>query len=711
MELPPVSRFTCSGESPSELSLKWDRWKRSFRYYIEGKGIAGEGRRRALLLHCAGPQVQDLFETLGDTGETCDSAIAALDGYFKPLVNKFYERYRFRPIRQDPGESVDQFVSRLRQQATKCEFADVDQNVIDQVIEKCEGSRVRSKLLEEGNKLTLEKALFLARTVESVSAQEKDIASQSGQIRELSTDTAMALTVKSSDKRKQPSGRARQQSARQSKQCYRCGFGGHLPNESTCRARKAECNKCGKVGHYARMCQFKGKTQRQETSFLQMRMAARTMIACTMSQIQSMSSQSIRNAQQHRSRLVESRQRLIDSGACSNIMPSKQFCQLKRRGLKYKQYEVKKTLYAYGSSTPLKVVGGFETDVRSEDAQTLAQFIVVDCSGPTLLGRKTSPALRLLTLGCVQEAATATNRKDLLEQYGQCVSGLGKLKEFQLKLHINEHVKPVAQQARRIPFGLRAKVEEELNHLLEADVIEPAHGPTPWTSPVVVVPKPNGDVRLCVDMRRVNEAIIRERHPIPTVDEVVAELSHSKHFSKLDLRKGYHQIELHEESRPITTFVTHRGLFRYKRLMFGISSAPEMYHHIIQQVLQGCQGATNISDDIIVHGQTQQEHDERLHAVLKRLTERGLTINEEKCQFDMDRLKFMGHVISKEAISSAEDKIAAIKAAREPQTATEVRSFLGLVNFCARFIPNLATVADALRQCRRTDKEFQWRNR
>lgn len=252
-------------------------------------------------------------------------------------------------------------------------------------------------------------------------------------------------------------------------------------------------------------------------------------------------------------------------------------------------------------------------------------------------------------------------------------------------------------------------MDTELDHLLEADVIEVAHGPTPWTSPIVVVPKQDGNVRLCVDMRRANEAIIRERHPIPTVDEVVAELSNSKHFSKLDLRKGYHQIELHEESRPITTFVTHKGLFRYKRLMFGISSAPEMYQHIIQQVLQGCQGATNISDDTIVHGLTRKELDDRLHAVLKRLTERGLTINAEKCQFDMDRLKFMGHIISKDGISPAEDKIAAIKAAREPQNATEVRSFLyRLGEFCAKFIPNLATVADPLRQCTHTDKDFQW---
>ena len=118
----------------------------------------------------------------------------------------------------------------------------------------------------------------------------------------------------------------------------------------------------------------------------------------------------------------------------------------------------------------------------------------------------------------------------------------------------------------------------------------------------MVVPKPNGDVRLCVDMRCANKAIIRERHPIPTIDEVLEDKQEASVFSKLGLKLGYHQIELSEESRRITTFVTHKGLFRYKRLMIGITSAPEKYQQVIQQVLNDCSGEANISDDIIVYG-------------------------------------------------------------------------------------------------------------
>jgi len=226
-------------------------------------------------------------------------------------------------------------------------------------------------------------------------------------------------------------------------------------------------------------------------------------------------------------------------------------------------------------------------------------------------------------------------------------------------------------------------------------------------SPVVVVPKGTG-VRLCVDMRQANDAIIRERHPIPTIDEVLQELNQSKVFSKIDLRMGFHQIELHEDSRPICTFGSHVGLFRYKRLLFGVNSAPELYQHVIRQVLQGCPGSVNIADDIIIHGKDQQEHDQRLMTALQRLSEVGLTVNRDKCQFQMNQLEFMGHLLTERGVGPTQSRIEAIKNARHPNTPSEVRSFLGLVNFSAKFIPNLATVAEPLRRLTRQNVKFEW---
>ena len=134
---------------------------------------------------------------------------------------------------------------------------------------------------------------------------------------------------------------------------------------------------------------------------------------------------------------------------------------------------------------------------------------------------------------------------------------IGKLADFQLKLHVNRDVKPVAQPVRRLPFGLRDKVDEKLDELLEKDIIiEVSSRPTECGSPLVVVPKLDGDIRICVDMRRANEAIVRERHPIPMIEEVLYDLNGSTVFSKLDLKWGFHQIKLEAESREIYTILT-----------------------------------------------------------------------------------------------------------------------------------------------------------
>ena len=181
---------------------------------------------------------------------------------------------------------------------------------------------------------------------------------------------------------------------------------------------------------------------------------------------------------------------------------------------------------------------------------------------------------------------------------------------------MDPEVTPEAQKPRRVPFASREKVTVKVEDLIAKDIVERVDGPTSWVSPVVVAPKAAGDIRLCVDMRKANQAIIRKRVPIPTVDEVVENLNGIVVFSKLDLHLGFHQIELDEESRDITTFAIHEGLFRYKRLSFEVNSAPEKYQQIIRQVVSDIDGVQNVADDLTVHGKSIEEHDQSLHKVL-----------------------------------------------------------------------------------------------
>ena len=179
-------------------------------------------------------------------------------------------------------------------------------------------------------------------------------------------------------------------------------------------------------------------------------------------------------------------------------------------------------------------------------------------------------------------------------------------------------------------------------------------------------------------------------------------------FSKIDLKWGFHQIELEEDSRAITTFITHRGLYRYRRLMFGITSAPEKYQKIISDVLAGCSGVANIADDLVIYGTDLEEHDSNLRKVLTRLEEQGLTVNGEKCQFRLPRLTFFGHELSARGIAPSEEKIAAVVNARPPQNVSEVRSFVQLVQYSAKFIPDFAQVAEPLRRLLRKGEPFVW---
>lgn len=259
-----------------------------------------------------------------------------------------------------------------------------------------------------------------------------------------------------------------------------------------------------------------------------------------------------------------------------------------------------------------------------------------------------------------------------------------------------------------VAIALRQQVEDQLNRLLKMGIIERVNGPSPWVSPVVIVIKDNGDIRLCIDMRRANTAIRREYHMIPTLDDLLARLNGSKWFSRLDIKDAYHQVELHESSRYITTFITHLGMFRYTRLMFGVCSASEHFQRIIEQILSSCPNSFNYQDDIFIHGKTEAEHDAALERVLQAMEAHNVVLNTKKCKFKVTETEFLGHGISQHGVKPTDDKILAVQQFRSPRSAEEVRSYLGLVGYVGRFIPDLATKTFDLRQLTVSGQKFEW---
>ena len=269
---------------------------------------------------------------------------------------------------------------------------------------------------------------------------------------------------------------------------------------------------------------------------------------------------------------------LIDTGSSINVIDEKTFKNLK---CDVKLSKANTKVYTYGSDNTLQLLGKVDATFGSND--------------------KIVP-----TIATVSSKVTKS-----CNEYIEIFNGIGKLKDFQVKLHTDESVKPVVQSHRRIPFHIRKQVESELERLEKLDMIERVDGPAPWVSPIGVAPKPKNpnEIRLCVDMRLPNKAILRSRHITPTLDDMILDLNGAKVFSKCDLKNGYHQLELGKESRNITTFTTHVGLRRYKRLSFGISSAAKIFQNTPSSALERLDGVRNISDDIIVFGRTQEEHD------------------------------------------------------------------------------------------------------
>ena len=239
-------------------------------------------------------------------------------------------------------------------------------------------------------------------------------------------------------------------------------------------------------------------------------------------------------------------------------------------------------------------------------------------------------------------------------------------------IRLQENAQPSAiSTPRRLPLPMKEKVQEEQKKLEEQDITHPVETPTDWCAPTVAVPKPNGKVRLCIDFTKLNDSVRREHFLLPTTDQLLAQLDYATVFTKLDCNSGFHPLPLHLDSQELTTFITPFGRYCYKRLLFGISSGPEVFHREMTCILEGIPGVIGDIDDALVFGNNQQEHDDRLKLVLQKMKETGVTLNE-KCKFSQDSVKFLGHMISKEGIQMDPEKVQAISNFPRPANISEL---------------------------------------
>ena len=344
--------------------------------------------------------------------------------------------------------------------------------------------------------------------------------------------------------------------------------------------------------------------------------------------------------------------------------------------------------------SPIRTKGKFsETLTLHNRTATTTELYVVSGLSKPLLGR---PAIDQLNL--IRRLAVVTERKTPKEQFPSLFQGLGKL-EQPYKIELQDDAKPYALSTpRRVAIPFLKSVEQELDRMESMGVITRVSQPTDWCAGMVVVPKSSGKVRICVDLTKLNESVRRERHPLPAVDQTLAQLAGAKLFSKLDANSGFWQIPLDPTSSLLTTFITPFGRYCFHRLPFGISSAPEHFQRRMSEALSGLTGVVCMMDDVLIHGTTREEHDERLEKVLQRLQELGMTLNSEKCQFAKKSIKFLGHVIDSTGIRPDPSKVSAILEVPAPENVGDVRRFLGMVNQLSKFAPHLAETTQPLRE-------------
>ena len=292
--------------------------------------------------------------------------------------------------------------------------------------------------------------------------------------------------------------------------------------------------------------------------------------------------------------------------------------------------------------------------------------------------------------------------KKLLEEYQHLfalnLKELGRTSLVQHEIKLSDN-KPFKERYRRIPPHQYEEVWKHLQEMLAIGAIQKST--SPWASPVVLVCKKDGSLQFCIDLRKLNNQTIKDAQNLPRIEDSLDCLNGATIFVSLDLQSGYWQVEMTEDSKPLTAFtVGPLGFYKCVWMPFGLTNAPAMF----QCLMETCLGEMHLKwciiylDDIIVFSKTPEEHIERLRGVFEKLTAAGLRLKPSKCKFFKSRVTYLGHIVSKDGIETDPKKIEAIKKWPVPKTVTEVRSFLGFMNYYCKFIPRYAQVAKPINQ-------------
>ena len=631
-----------------------------------------------------------------DENKLLETFYTRFRNYVRPTLNPVFARYQFYNETQK-DETVDSFVTRLKLKAKDCNFTDEKEMIRDRIVFGTNSNKIREKLIEKGEALTLPMAIQICQNFEYAKEQMKLMAKE--EVHAVKQSKQRKKKTKQSGATGQShSDRAEEQSKQNRQTCSRCGY---LHEHKQCPAKGQKCKKCGKLDHFKKMCRTKCVSEvnmeENDTDF----------------EVDIVSISFHSNDQAFATILVGQNKTpitfKIDTGSQVNILPEDQFKFLK---VKTKLKTPKGTLSSYTGDL-LKVKGMLQLPIQYKGKSLTEMFYIVDTKSTALLSLKSSVDLELIKLVYSVDNETVSidmtdQKTEFLDEFKDVFHGMGLMKG-KVKLHLKPDSIPVINPPRRVPVALKEKLQQELERMEKHGIIAKVIKPTSWVNNIVIVEKPKTkQLRICLDPKALNNAIRRPHYPMRTFEEVTAQLANAKYFTVLDATSGYWSVQLDEHSSYYTTFNTPFGRWRFKRLAFGLNCSQDIFQQKLDQAFEGLPGVTGIVDDLVIWGRTKDEHDQNLRQVLNRARQKGIKFNPEKCVICTTQVSYFGHILSDQGIKPDPKKISAISEMDVPKNRAELETYLGMVTYMTKFAPNLASVTNPLRELLKKDVEFEW---
>lgn len=716
-------------ENGDNAAEKWKQWKQRFEIFMDANEINNFpiAKQTAILLNVIGDEALKIFNSFNiDRKQTkVEDILKKFDEKFSPHSNVTVERYNFFTRMQRQDETLEEYLTVLTNLSTACKFETLQDSLIkDMLVIGIQNTHIKERLLQEEN-LTVENAMKIAKSLELSQERSTKLMgkTENGEkVQAIKTNNRSRSQTRYNNKvnynRNRSSSSSRHNFNQRQKSpanniCRRCG----QAHRYKCPAEGITCKNCKKKNHFAKFCFFKNSGNYNKSG-------NNSNNNHRVSTIQTLSNPQdnhfIIGAINKNGNNVDDWQIYvychnlkikcqIDTGADTNVISKHTLERIKCSSQEnIKVFKTNNKIYTFSG----ELVPNLGTCIINCEFETGSSarlyFTVVECECIPIIGWKTCEKLGIVKrIFKIDDKLSNRSVQNIVSKYANTFEGLGCL-PYKAHIDIDSSVTPKVCPVRRIPYSLEKRLKEELEYMEELQVIEKVDKPTKWVNSIVLVEKPNGKLRICLDPRNLNVAIKRPHYPYPTFDDLRSKIAGASIFSKLDASSGYWTICLDEESSELCTFNTPYGRYKFLRLPYGINSSGEIFHRTMNQLFGDLPGITIFVDDILVYGSTIEEHNERLKSLFKRASEVNLKFNKAKCQFGMSEICYVGHIFNKEGVSPDQSKIEAIFKMPSPSNVKELQRFLGMINYLGSYIPNLAEENSLLRELLKKHNQWQW---